>query len=365
MEIVCYERLLTMQKRIITILLPILSLTLLVAGCQKERDLVKTPYEKTGYYLGTVCTLKIYDKGKKAALDDAFKRIEKSENQATLTKSGSELDAINENAGIKPVKVSDDMWPLMEKAMHYSIESEGAFDMAIGAITDLWKIGLPGARVPAQSEIDLALPLVDYHDVVLNKEDKTVFLKKKGMRLDFGGIAKGYIADQVRTVFKEHGVTTAIIDLGGNIIVMGKSPAAKDKPWTIGVQDPNEARGVSVGTIQGQDVSVVTAGIYEHYLKVDGHTYIYLLNHKTGYPYENNLASVTIVSPKSVDGDALSNAVFNKGIVDGMKLINQKPDNIQAIMITKDKKIYLSDGLKDKFELSNESYKVQKKLPAK
>src|SRR5699024_10013758 len=117
---------------------------------------------------------------------------------------GSELDKINDNAGVKPVQVSKDMWPLMEKALHYSQESDGAFDMAIGAITDLWQIGLPGARVPAQAEIDQALPLVDYHDVVLNKAKRTVYLKKKGMRLDFGGIAKGYIADQVKQVFKEN-----------------------------------------------------------------------------------------------------------------------------------------------------------------
>lgn len=356
-----------MQKRWVKFGLALLGITLVMAGCQskpKAATLVKKPYEKSDYYLGTICTLRIYNKDKEAVLDKAFARIKKSENQATLTKAGSELDKINDNAGIKPVQVSKDMWPLMEKALHYSQESNGAFDMAIGAITDLWQIGLPGARVPAQAEIDKALPLVDYHDVVLNKAKRTVFLKKKGMRLDFGGIAKGYIADQVKQVFKANGVTSAVIDLGGNVIVMGHSPLGNNKPWTVGIQDPKKARGESVGTIQGRDISVVTAGIYEHFLKKDGHTYIYLFDHKTGYPYENNLASVTIISPKSVDGDALSNAVFNKGIVAGMQLINNKPKNIQAIMITKDNQIYLSNGLQKTFKLNKDSgYKIEKQLP--
>lgn len=359
-----------MQKRWVKFGLALLGVTLVLAGCQSKpadkETLVKKPYEKSDYYLGTICTLRIYNKDKEAVLDKAFARIKKSENQATLTKSGSELDKINDNAGVKPVQVSKDMWPLMEKALHYSQESDGAFDMAIGAITDLWQIGLPGARVPAQAEIDQALSLVDYHDVVLNKAKRTVYLKKKGMRLDFGGIAKGYIADQVKQVFKENGVTSAVIDLGGNVIVMGHSPLGKNKPWTVGIQDPKKARGESVGTIKGRDISVVTAGIYEHYLKKDGHTYIYLFDRHTGYPYENNLASVTIISPKSVDGDALSNAVFNKGIVEGMQLINNKPKNIQAIMITKDNKIYLSNGLKKTFKLNQDSnYQVEKQLPTK
>ncbi len=148
--------------------------------------------KKSDYYLGTICTLRIYNKDKEAVLDKAFARIKKSENQATLTKSGSELDKINDNAGVKPVQVSKDMWPLMEKALHYSQESDGAFDMAIGAITDLWQIGLPGARVPAQAEIDQALPLVDYHDVVLNKAKRTVYLKKKkACDLILAGLLRG------------------------------------------------------------------------------------------------------------------------------------------------------------------------------
>ncbi|ANK59630.1 FAD:protein FMN transferase [Loigolactobacillus backii] len=334
----------------------LLILPLILSACQAKRStapVIKRPYQKSEFIMGTICTLSIYNKGKKAVLDKGFARIHKSDNQASLTKKNTELDKINQNAGIRPVKVSADMWPMVEKAMYYSKNSAGAFDMSIGAITNLWKIGLPGARVPSRGEIDQALPLVDYHDVQLNARKRTVYLTKKGMRLDFGGIAKGYIADQVREVFKKNGITTAVINLGGNIVVMGHSPVGKDKPWNVGVQNPLAARGKALGVIPEKNVSIVTAGIYEQYLKVNGHRYIYLMDMNTGYPYENNLAGVTIVSPKSVDGDALSNAAFNKGVKGGLAYINNKhKQNIQAIFVTKDKQIYLTNGLKKKFKLN-------------
>ncbi|MFD1318420.1 FAD:protein FMN transferase [Loigolactobacillus zhaoyuanensis] len=348
------------QSIIAAIILLMLPLVLTACTTKKAAPVISEPYKSSKFMLGTICTLSIYNKGKKDVLKKGFDRIERTENQATLTKAHSELDKINANAGIKPVKVSEDMWPLMEKAMYYSKNSAGAFDMSIGAITNLWKIGLPGARVPAQSEIDQALPLVDYHDVKLDASKHTVYLTKKGMRLDFGGIAKGYVADQVREVFRKNGVNTAIIDLGGNVVVMGNSPAGKNKPWQVGVQDPYGTRGTSLGTLPAKNLSVVTAGIYEKYLKANGHTYIYLFDMKTGYPYENNLAGVTIVSPKSVDGDALSNAAFNKGVKGGLAYINGKHrKDIQAVFVTKDKQVYVSNGLKKTFKLTkNSGYKM-------
>lgn len=334
-------------------LLVVLVVTL--AGCSskpktKAKPMVKNPYEKSEMIMGTICTLSIYDKGKKDVINKGFKEIHHMDDESTLTRGGSQLDKINDNAGIKPVRVPDDFYPMVKKALSVSENSEGSFDMAIGAVTNLWKIGLPGARVPAQSEIDAALPLVDYHDVQLNDKEQTVYLTKKGMRLDFGGIAKGYIADQVKKVFKKNGVTSAIINLGGNIIVMGHSPEGHNKPWTVGIQNPVKPRGDAVGTIKESDMSIVTAGTYEQYLMSGGHKYIYLFDAKTGYPYENNLASVTIVSKKSIDGDALSNAAFDKGLTGGLAYMNQK-QGIQAIFITNEKKIYVTDGLKKRFKL--------------
>ena len=345
-----------MRKFVIGLLAFIGFLTL--SGCQKTANptYLKTPYTQNEFVMGTTCTLTIYDKGKKSALKDGFAMIHHVDAEATLTRGGSVLDKINDNAGIKPVKVPKDFMPLLEKAYYFSKNSNGSFDMAIGAVTNLWQIGLPGARVPAQSEIDKALPLVNWRDVKLDTKNNTAYLTKKGMRLDFGGIAKGWVADKVKAVLAKDGVTAAIIDLGGNVVVMGHSPLGTNRDWHVGIQDPTAPRGTAVGTIPESNESIVTAGTYEQYLISNVHKYIYLFDPQTGYPYDNNLASVTIVSKNSVDGDALSNAAFDKGLKGGLQYMNAKnSDHIQAIFITNDKKIYLTNGLKKQFKFDADS----------
>lgn len=188
----------------------------------------------------------------------------------------------------------------------------------------------------------------------MNAKKQTVYLKKKGMAIDLGGIAKGFITDEVVKTLKAKKVTTAIIDLGGNIYVMGKSPKNVKKDWNVGIQDPKKPRGTAIGTLPASNMTVVTSGIYERYLKVDGKIYMHLMNPKTGYPFDNNLMGVSIVTKKSVDGDALSTATFDKGLAGGMAYI-EKLKYADAIFITKDKKVYVSSGLKDKFKLLKDS----------
>ena len=151
------------------------------------------------------------------------------------------------------------------------------------------------------------------------------------MLLDLGAIAKGFITDQVAEVLKENDVTTAIIDLGGNIYVMGNNPSRKD--WTVGIQDPFAPRGETIGVISESNKSVVTSGIYERVLEVDGKSYHHLLDPVNGYPFNNDVAGVTIISSKSVDGDGLSTSVFSKGIEGGLEFIEQF-EGTEAIFIS-------------------------------
>ena len=339
----------------------------MVAGCGgqstktknetlKKPELTTTPYKKTEFLMGTVVTVKIYDKGKEAVLEPAFERIQTLANQITVNKAGSEIDSINANAGIQPVKVSNDIYELMDAGNDYSMKSNGSFDISIGPLTDLWRIGFPDARKPAQSEIDAVLPLIDYKQIELNEKEQTVFLKKKGMQLDLGAIAKGFITDQVAEVLKENEVTTAIIDLGGNIYVMGNNPSGKN--WTVGIQDPFAPRGETIGVISESNKSVVTSGIYERVLEIDGKSYHHLLDPVNGYPFNNDLAGVTIISSKSVDGDGLSTSVFSKGIKGGLEFIEQF-EGTEAIFISTDKKVYITSGLKNNFELTNDEFTME------
>ncbi len=348
------------KKKVLTWLAPLLFVVLFLGACgKKEADvkILKTPYEDKQFLLGTYVDIRIYDDGKEEVLQEAFKNVKALGDKITVNQEGSELDKVNEQAGVKPVVVSEDVYRLAKKAYEYSQDSTGGFDMAIGPITSLWRIGFPDARKPEESEIQEALKLVDYKKVKLNDQDKSIYLEEKGMKLDFGAIAKGFITDEVVALLKKNKVTTAIVDLGGNIYVLGnsiRSTADDQVKWTVGIQDPNQARNVVLGQIPESNKSLVTSGIYERYLKVDGKTYHHLFNPKTGYPFDNDIAGVTVITDHSVDGDGLSTALFSMGVKKGMAYVEKDP-KIDAIFVTTEGKVYVSSRIEKQFKLNEEA----------
>ncbi|MGN0026663.1 MAG: FAD:protein FMN transferase, partial [Clostridium sp.] len=280
-------------------------------------------------------------------------KVKELESTLSINENGTLVDKINEEAGINPVKVDEDTYTVVKKGIEYSKLSNGLFDISVGPIVKLWNIGLPEAKVPTQEEIHERLPLIGYNDIELNDTDKTIYLKRKGMIIDLGGIAKGYTADVISDILTEEGVNSAIINLGGNIFAHGKKPNGDE--WKIGIQDPFSERGGIIGTLITSNKSVVTSGIYERYIEKDGVKYHHILSPKTGYPYDNEVAGITIVSDKSTDGDALSTSVFAMGVEEGMKFVNSI-DGIDAIFITKDNKVYITDGIRNVFTLSNSDF---------
>ena len=341
-------------KNIVFSLLLIFSLTIL-SGCSNNNKVVE-PLKESELLMGTVVTVSLYDKQDQAILDKVFAKVKELESILSINEAGTLVDKINEEAGINPVKVDDDTYTIIKKGIEYSELSNGLFDITVGPIVKLWSIGLPEAKVPTQAEIDEKLPLIGYNDIELNDEDKTVYLKRKDMIIDLGGIAKGYTADVISNILTEEGVKSAIIDLGGNIFAHGKKVNGDD--WRIGIQDPYSDRGDKVGVITVSNKSVVTSGIYERYIEKDGVKYHHILSPLTGYPYENEIAGITIVSDKSVDGDALSTSVFAMGVEEGMNFVNSI-DGIDAIFVTKDNKVYITNGLKGNFSLTNESFTLE------
>lgn len=331
----------------------------LLAGCKQDQEpkaeLREEPYYQEKFLMGTYVRIRVYDEGKEDALKPAFARIKELADKITINQEGSEVDAINAQAGVKPVKVSDDVYYLLKTAYKYSEETNEAFNMTIGAITQLWRIGFDDARKPEQAEIDNALQHIDYKKVEFNDKDKMVYLQEKGMIIDLGAIAKGYITDEAVKVLKDKGVTAAIVDLGGNVFVLGHSPRGNDEPWTIGIQDPNQARGTVVGTIKESNKTVVTSGIYERYLEVDGKKYHHLFDSRTGYPFDNDIAGISIVTNKSIDGDALSTSAYAMGTKAGLEFVEGLGDGTEAIFVTKDDKVYLTKGLEDNFEIGADS----------
>ena len=310
------------------------------------------------FQIGTYIKISIYSDKEVPSeqFDRIFEEIDQFEKLISKNILTSEVSMINENAGKQPVKVSDTIFELIQMGLRYSNISDGGFDISIGPLVDLWGIGTKGAHVPAESEIQDAISKIDYHDIVLDEANQTVFLKNEGMSLDLGAIAKGYIADHVKTLIQEEGYQSAIINLGGNVLTVGHKP--NSDAWSIGVRDPKGESKDIVGILKLQDNSIVSSGTYERFFIEDGKRYHHILNPKTGYPEDNQLQSVSIISQKSVVGDALSTTVFVMGLQEGYAYV-ESLDQVEALFITTEGSIYSTSGLKDVFTLTNHNYELK------
>lgn len=285
-------------------------------------------------------------------LDEAFELIFDLERRFTVNDVGGEVERINEMAGIEPVVVTDDTFYLIERAIYYSIYSEGLFNATIGPLTSMWNINMEGARRPSDDEIDAILPLLDPNRVVLDVQASTVFLEEKGMRLDLGAIAKGYMADLVAELFTNNGVDRALLIIGGEVLAIGGR--YDGTPFRVGIRTPfpKEHDGNLVGTIPIYNQAVVTSGTYNRYLMHQDSDAIYhhIFDSRTGFPFESDIVSMTIVADTGLLGEVYSTIVFALGIEEGMAYVEAQP-SIEAIFISKDNGIYLSSGLQDGFEL--------------
>ena len=301
-----------------------------------------TSISDTAFKLNTVVTVKLYDSADEKLLSEVMELCDKYENIFSRTLPSSELYQLNH--GQLPQEdgffcISPEMTELISTALSYCEKSDGAFDITIGPVSSLWDFTSGEKIVPSDEEISAALSLVNYKNVVL-KDNRIQFLQD-GMQLDLGAIAKGYIADKMKAFLLERGVKSAVINLGGNVLCVGEKP--DHSAFEIGIQKPFAKRSETVSTIQVRDKSIVSSGIYERSFEKDGKLYHHLLNPKTGYPYDNSLVSVTILSDESVDGDGLSTTCFSLGLEEGMNLIEQTPDT-EAVFITDDYELHYSSG---------------------
>lgn len=329
--------------------------TILFSGCSKSTSNPE-PLSKTELVIGTVCTITLYDHQDEKIINKAFDRLSELEDILSINKTGTELDEVNNNAGIKPVKVTQDTLNVVKKGLEYSKISNGALDITVGPLVKLWGIGTDSARVPSEEELDIAKSLIDYNLLQIDEDNNTIYLEKEGMIIDLGAIAKGYAADEVAKILKDNKVNNAIIDLGGNILALGEK--SDGSPWKVGIQNPEKARNDTIGFVSVKDKSIVTSGVYERHFEADGHNYHHILNPDSGFPYENEILGVSIISDKSIDGDSLSTTLFALGIEKGLELVNNTP-GVDALFITKDHNLYLSEGFNEIFTLTNNEYTIK------
>lgn len=354
-----------MKKSKLKILLTKLLLLVIVivmiipqTACFKKKD--PTPLWDEGFYLDTICRITLYatdDELKmsvaKPILNDAFDIIRRYESILSRTKEGSDIWRLNQAKGT-PIECDNATIDLLWKALSYCGATGGEFDITIGGVTDMWNFhdvtGTP--KVPTSAELSRKLRHVDYNNILI--EGNTVTLKDPDAQIDLGGIAKGYIADKVAQYLRSRGVTGAVIDLGGNIEIVGykagwvplnsqieemgdvdgdgteetEGDIAGGTPFVVGIKKPYTETGEIIGTLTIANSSIVTSGVYERYFEVDGKKYHHILSSKTGYPVNNDLVSATIIGPPntSADCDAMSTICMLKGKEAAMEFMASYPD---------------------------------------
>ncbi len=356
---------------------------ILLTGCStflqpdQKKELIKT-----GFAFNTTYTITLYEGGSEDLLEECAARCQEFEKVFSRTLKGSGLynineiekiylEVLNKKDGIKNMEtaeteikaladpannavfhinndgsieftVSDILYEILEKGLYYSEKSKGVFDITIEPESSLWDFTSDNRKVPEDTKIKEAVKLTGYKNAAL--EDGKLVLKMPGMGIELGAIAKGFIADKLKEYLKENGVTSGTVNLGGNVLCIGKKPDGS--PFRIGIQHPFENRNEVITAVKAEDISVVSSGIYERYFMQDGKMYHHILDPSTGYPYNNGLVAVTIISGKSVDGDALSTTCFAMGLEKGLEFANSL-ENVYAVFITEDEKLHYSEGFKE------------------
>lgn len=331
----------SIHKKITHLFFCLCLLTFTLTGCSGLKSLSEesTCIEDVGYYFDTVVKLTIYGTSDTSIIEDCFAEMARYDDMLSRTKEGSDIWNINHSNGA-PVEVSAETIDLLQLAISFAQLSDGAFDPTIGSVTALWDFTENTEGIlPAPELIASALTHVDY--TAINIEGTEITLADPEAAIDLGGIAKGYIADQLKSFLINKGVKSALINLGGNNLAIGTKP--ENQPWKIGVKKPFGGESDLVSILPVDDQSVVTSGIYERYFEKDGRIYHHLLDTSTGYPTDNSLQGVTILSDSSGAGDALSTICFTMGLEKGMNLI-ESLENTEALFITEDGTLHRSSG---------------------
>ncbi|WP_104027228.1 FAD:protein FMN transferase [Vibrio jasicida] len=297
--------------------------------------------------MGTFIDLVVYHANGEHLIKEAYFQLEQFAQRFTVNQPDSELMRVNQNAGIAPVCVQPDLFALIKLAKMVSEDRSHPFNIAIGPLVKAWRIGFKDAKVPSREEIETKLKLVDPSQVILDEYQCSVYLNHVGMEIDLGAIAKGYFADQVKRELVSAGVENGFISLGGNVLTIGQSPTNTNQAWNVGIQNPLGERGDVIRVVPLKGMSMVTSGINERFFQSNGQRYHHLLDAKTGMPIETDIAGLTILSERSVDGEIWSTAGFLPSMQESMSYLNQQA-GIEAVAVSKLGEVVVTEGLIDR-----------------
>lgn len=294
--------------------------------------------------MGTVIQLSVEHDNPEMIFKKLVERLYECNQRFSIHDSNSELMKINKSAGITPVEVNPHLYELIKIGKEHSTANHSSLNIAIGPLVRAWRIGFKNAEQPSEKSIQSFLTKINADDIILDEKLQTVFLNQRDMFIDLGALAKGFIADLIIEDLKEMNVSAALINLGGNVVTHGKSPKHHDGLWHIGIQHPFLPRGNHMAMVKVLNQSVVTSGIYERNSTINDRTYHHILDPNSGYPIETEIASLTVISKESIDGEIWTGRLFGQSINQIMDTLD-KLNEIEGIVITKSGELLHSSSL--------------------
>lgn len=306
------------------------------------------------FAMDTYMTVTAYGPNAEMAVDQAQQEIERLDALLSTGAETSEVAQINANGG---GTLSEDTTYLLERSLDLYDSTKGVFDIAIYPIMDAWGFTTGNYTVPSDEMIENLLPLTDANNIIYDKDESSISFAKDGMKIDFGGIAKGYTSGRIADIYRECGVTSGLINLGGNVQVVGtKTDGSK---WRVAVQSP-EAEDDYLGILSTADRAVITSGGYERYFEQDGMKYHHIIDPSTGHPANNGLVSVTIVSADGTLADGLSTSLFIMGKDKAAEYWRAHSDEFDTILEDEDGVLYVTEGIADDFTSDHETNIIRK-----
>jgi len=320
-------------------------LVVAVRMTERENPEKEEPSKTEFFGMNTYITFTAYGSGAEKALEEAEQKMLELEQTWSVTEEGSEIYQVNHSNG-EAVTVSEETTEVIDYALSMAEDTDGALEPTIYPILQAWGFTTGKNRVPESTEIAELLDQIGYQKIILTENQIQL---PQGMELDLGAVGKGYAGDLVTELLKERGITSALLDIGGNIQAIGTRPDGTN--WQLGIRNPF-GEG-TLGVLAASDKAVVTSGNYERYfVGDDGKEYGHIIDPKTGYPVENELASLTIITQEGKQGDALSTALYVKGLEGAVSYWREHPD-FDLIAVTDDGEIHLTENIADDFSLSS------------
>lgn len=311
------------------------------------------PVTREVYAMDTVMTITAYGENAQQGVDDAVAEINRLDNLLSIGKEDSEISKLNKSGS---AQVSDDTAVMVSQALDLFDSTDGAFDITVLPLMELWGFTTQDYHVPTDAELTETLQRVGADKVTWDEDTKTLTLAE-GQEIDLGGIAKGYTSSRIMDIFEEDGVTCGMVSLGGNVHLKGTKEDGSN--WRVGIQDPDNTEDV-LAVVEVSDCAVITSGGYERYFEQDGVTYHHILNPATGKPSDSGLTSVTIVSKDGTLADGLSTSLFVMGKDKAIEYWRQHSDEFDTVLVDEDRNIYVTEGIADSFTANQDFETVTK-----